>query len=101
MKRPDRILHLLLLVIALCFGIIAVRPYVHPEETVLAFEGRFDHVNVISPMFLYKGNQGVLLLDKRNGNIWFIAKGKEEVLTYMDPVFIARLPLEKLDTAPL
>jgi hypothetical protein len=93
-------LHVLLLVIALCLGIIALRPYVHPEQTALAFTGRFDHADIVSPMFLYKGNQGVLLWGKRNGNIWFVGRGDDLGLTFIDPVFIARLPLEKLDEAP-
>jgi hypothetical protein len=93
-------LHVLLLVIAFCLGAIAVRPYVHPERTALAFEGKFDYVDIVSPMFLYKGNQGVLLMDKRNGNIWFIGRGDEVDLSFKDPIFIARLPLEKLDQVP-
>lgn len=99
-SRPDRILHVLLLAIAICLGIIAVRPYVHPEQTALAADARFDHVFVVSAVFLYKGNQGVLLMDKRNGNIWFSAKGNAEVLSYEAPVFIVRLPLDKLDAGP-
>lgn len=99
MYRPDWILRVLLLPIALCLAIIAASRYVHPEQTTLA-AGRFDHVNVVSPTFLYKGSQGVLLLDLRNGNIWFTAKGDKMDLTFRDPVFVGRLPLEKLDQAP-
>ena len=100
MKSLDWMLRLLLLTIALSLGAIAVRPYVHPEQTALAFEGKFDHVTIVSPMFLHKGNQGVLLLDKRNGNVWFISKGDDVDLSFRDPVFMARLPLEKLDQVP-
>ncbi len=93
-------LRLLLLAIAACLGIIAFRPYVHPEQTVRAATGKFDHVTIVSPMFLYKGKQGVLAMDMRNGNVWFIGRGDGVDLTFRDPAFVARLPLEKLDQAP-
>ena len=100
MIRPNWIVHVLLLLIALFLGMMAIRPYLHPEQTALAFTGNFDHVDIISPMFLYKGIQGVLMWDRRNGNIWFVGRGDEQELTFVDPVLIARLPLEKLDQPP-
>jgi hypothetical protein len=93
-------LHVLLLAIALCLGAIAVRPYIHPGQIVLAADGKYEHVAIVSPMFLYKGNQGVLLMGKRNGNLWFIGKGDDVDLSFKDPVLMARLPLEKLDETP-
>ncbi len=97
MNRPSWSVHLLLLVIAVFLGMIAVRPYIHPEQTVLAFQGKYYHVDIVSPLFLFKGKQGVLMWDKRNGNIWFVGRGDAQGLTFVDPVFIARLPLERLD----
>ena len=76
------------------------RPNPEIEATASASSERFDYVYVVSPMYLYQGAQGVLLMDRRNGNIWFVAKGNEGNLTFRDPVFVARLPLEKLDQAP-
>ena len=100
MYKTDWILKLTLIVIALLIGTIGLRPYFHPDMRVSADAGRFDYVSIVSPMFLYKGGQGVLLLDKRNGNLWFIPKGNEMELTYKDPVFVVHVPLEKLDEAP-
>jgi hypothetical protein len=93
-------LHVSLVAIALFLGVIAFRDYVHPQQTALAFDTKFDYVTIVSPVFLYKGTQGVLLLDKRNGNIWFISKGDQINPSFKDPVYITRLPLEKLDQAP-
>lgn len=100
MNRPDWMLRVLLLAIGLSLGVIAIRPYVHPEQTALAFTGKFDYVTIVSPMYQYKGITGVLLLDTRNGNVWFIGRGDEAALTFRDPVFVVRLPLEKIDQAP-
>ena len=101
MRQTNRLQSILLGVIALFLGMIALRPYLHPEPVVYADSGRFEHVTIVSPMFLYKGSQGVLLLDKRNGNIWFIGKGKEFDLSFTDPVFVVKLPLEKLTPRPV
>jgi hypothetical protein len=48
-------------------------------------------------MYLYKGVQGLLVLDRRNGNVWFIPKVNE---VFQDPVFVVRMQFEKLDQAP-
>ena len=89
------------LIIAALLGMLVVRQYLRPDVQVSADAGRFDHVFVVSPAFLYNGNPGVLLMDKRNGNLWFIAKNiVANTLTFGEPVFIARVPLEKLDQAP-
>jgi len=101
MSRTDKLLIITFVVVGL-IGAVEVfrRPHLRPDASVLADSGRFDYVNVISSMFLYQGNQGVLLMDKRNGNVWFIPKGNEMTITFRDPVFVTRLPLEKLDQAP-
>jgi hypothetical protein len=87
--------------IAIFLGIIAFELWPGRLDRVYADSGRFDYVHVITTSFLYKGAQGVLVLDKRNGNIWFIGKGQDmEKAWFRDPVFIMKAPLEKLDQAP-
>src|SRR6266404_4919183 len=101
MQKSGRFLQVTTLLIALLLGIIALRPMITPEVKAAADSGQFDFVTIISPVYLYKGNQGVLLLDRRNGNVWFIGKGQEMEISYKDPVFVVRLPLEKLKHPPL
>jgi len=48
-------------------------------------------------MFLYKGAQGLLVMDRRNANVWFIPKTGDQ---FGAPVFVIRVPFEKLDQAP-
>jgi hypothetical protein len=87
--------------IALSLAVIALRPLYRPDTRVSADAPRFDHVQIVAPVFLYKGQQGLLLLDKRNGNIWFLGRSSDEmVLKYGEPVLVTQLPLEKLDQAP-
>ena len=81
-------------------AIIVARPYLAPELRVSADSGRFDYVHIVSPVYLYQGRQGILLLDKRNGNVWFIPKGDDVNISFRDPLFIVRIPLEKLDQTP-
>jgi len=102
MYRSEWLLKLAFLVIAVLFVAIVLHPYFKPDIKASADSGRFDYVCVVSPMFLYQGNQGVLMMDKRNGNVWFIAKSGDGTgnIAFKDPVFVARLPLEKLDEAP-
>ena len=86
--------------IALFLGIIALRPVYSPRATVSADAPKYDHVSIVAPVFLYKGQQGLLLIDKRNGNIWFIGRGNDQLtLKYGDPVFVTQIPLDKLDQA--
>ena len=86
--------------IAIFLGIIALRPLHNPEVKVVADSPKFDHVNIVAPVFLYRGQQGLLVLDKRNGNVWFLAKHEENMkLSFGDPAFVVRVPLEKLDAA--
>ena len=96
MQPPDRTLKAILMIIALFLGIIAIRPFLHPGA-VSAQSNRFDHVQLVSAGFLYKGQQGLLVLDRRNANVWFIQRSDDK---FLDPVFLVRLPFEKLDQAP-
>jgi len=93
----DTTLKVILLVIALFLGVIAIRPFFAPETTVLAQAARFDHVMIVATTFLYKGGQGLLVLDRRNGNVWFIPRMADG---FQDPVFVIRMPFEKLDQVP-
>ena len=97
MQSSDRTLKALLLIIALFLAMIAVRPFFYPATSVLAQSARFDHVQLISATFLYKGQQGLLVLDRRNANVWFITKSGDQ---FQEPVFVIRVPFEKLDQAP-
>jgi len=97
MYEADRLIKVTLLVIAAFLGIIATRPFFDPPSTAHAQVARFEHIYIVSPLFLYKGDQGLLVLDQRNANIWFIPK-RDEV--YQNPVFVTRLPFDKLDQNP-
>jgi hypothetical protein len=100
MHKSDWTVRALLLIIAVLLAAFVFRPYWRPEINASADSGRFDYVYVVSPMFLYQGGQGVLLMDKRNGNVWFIGRGNDVNISFRDPVFVTRVPLEKLDQAP-
>lgn len=95
MPKTDATLKAALLAIALFLGVIAIRPLVEPPTTAMAQPARFDHVLIVSTVFLYKGMQGLLVLDKRNGNVWFIPRAND---SFQDPLFIIRIPFEKLDS---
>ena len=97
MTRPDRTLKAILIAIALFLGIIALRPFFDPALKAQAQAARFDHVTIVSAVFLYKGQQGLLVLDRRNANVWFIPKKDDQ---FLDPVFVIRVPFEKLDQSP-
>jgi len=97
MLRNDLFIKVTLLAIALFLGVIALHPLFEPAIAVQAQGARFDHVQILSAMFLYKGAQGLLVMDKRNGNVWFIPKVNDG---FQDPVFIVRMQFEKLDRAP-
>jgi hypothetical protein len=100
-NQTDGVTKTTLVVIALLLGIIAIRLCMRSEVTVSADSGRYDYVTIVSPLFLYKGNQGVLLLDKRNGNVWFMAKSQDidasNDASYDDPVLVVHFPFDKLD----
>ncbi len=97
MSKFDRFLTVSLLLIAGFLAMIAIRPLFQPTATARAQSARFEHIYIVSPLFLYKGDQGLLVLDQRNANIWFIPR-RDEV--YQNPVFVTRLPFEKLDQSP-
>ena len=90
---------LLLLGAIVLISALLLRAYWFQETRVTADSVRFDYIRVISPMYLYEGRQGILLLDYRNGNVWFIGKGDTEKVSFLDPVFVVHLPLEKLSQA--
>jgi hypothetical protein len=90
-----------LLTIAVLLGIIALELWLSRPDRVNAEAGQFDYVQVIATSFLYKGAQGVLVLDKRNANLWFIPKAQDmQRAWFQDPIFIMKVPLDKLDHAP-
>jgi hypothetical protein len=95
--EPDWIVRVALLVIAVLLGVLALRPLVEPGTTVSAQSARFDHVMIASTGFLYKGQLGMLVMDKRNGIVWFFPRVNEG---FMDPVFVIRLQFEKIDQDP-
>jgi hypothetical protein len=83
--------------IVLLLALNLIRPIYLPPVTASADSATFDHVHVVAPLFLFKGKQGLLLLDKRNGNVWFVGKQDELDLKYGDPVLVTHIPLEKLN----
>ena len=97
MAKSDRFLKVSTRMVAGFLGLIATRPFFNPPATAQAQSARFEHVYIVSPLFLYKGEQGLLVMDQRNANIWFIPKRDE---LYQNPVFVTRLPFEKLDQSP-
>jgi len=96
MWKTDWVLKVTLMTIAAFLGIIALGPLLRPQQD-MAEQGRVDHVYIMSPIFLHKGQQGLLVMDRRNANIWFIPKVDEK---YQNPVYLFRLPFEKLDQVP-
>jgi hypothetical protein len=94
MHRLDRTSRAAILAIAVFLGVIALRPFFDPPVEALAQTARFDHVFIVSAMFLYNGKQGLLVMDKRNANVWFFPRDGDSI---RDPVLVTRLPFEKLD----
>jgi hypothetical protein len=87
----------LLALIVVLLALIALRPLFDPATNALAQPAKFDHVYIVSPVFLYKGQQGLLVLDRRNANVWFIPKVNEQ---FQNPVFVIRVPFDRLDQLP-
>jgi len=96
--KSDTTAKALLFVIALLLATIAFRQHGSIETSVHAQTARFDHIHVIAANYLYKGEPGMLMLDKRNGNVWFMQR--KGVLEFDEPVFLIHIPFEKLDQAP-
>ncbi|MCU0246819.1 MAG: hypothetical protein MUC42_09600 [Bryobacter sp.] len=88
--KQDRLVPLLLLLNTLLFALLLLRP----AATVQAEGERFAHLQMVATQFLYKGDQGLLVLDKRNGNVWFYPNRN---FKFEDPVLVIRIPFEKLD----
>ena len=97
MNTSDRTVKVALVVIAIILGVQLLRSFIDPVPNVLAQSARFDHVLIVSAGFLYKGQQGLLVLDKRNGNVWFYLRAND---TFQDPVFVMRMQFEKIDQQP-
>jgi len=101
LQKPasNRATNLLLVAITILLGTLAIRPYIEPSGTVRA-EARFDHVNVLSPSWIRNGRPGILLMDRRNGNVWHMGTQMEKGPGLSEPQFVLRVPFEKLDQAP-
>jgi len=101
-QKTDLTLKLGMAAIIVLLGVIALRPLFEPAVKVEAQAPRFDHISIISTMFIWKGQAGLLLLDRRNGNVWFVEKSTDESRPYPfeDPVFLVRVPFEKIDQGP-
>ena len=97
MQKTDWTLKAILLVIAIATTTIALRPLAQPPSRVFAQPPTYDHVFIASTAFLYKSQQGMLILDKRNANVWFFPKATEG---FLDPVFLMQLPFHKIDQPP-
>ena len=97
MYQSDRTSKLLLLAIALFLALPLVQSVFNPATRVMAQTARFDHVMIVSTAFLYKGQQGLLVMDRRNANVWLFQRVND---TFQDPVLVTRLPFEKIDQAP-
>jgi hypothetical protein len=97
MHKTDWTLRALLLAIVALLGLPVLKPFFETPPIVSAQSSRFDHVLIAATVFLYKGQQGMLVLDKRNGNVWFFPRVNEG---FQDPVFVMRLQFEKIDQDP-
>lgn len=97
MLKSDLTLKVVLVVIAVLLGVIALHPVLAPMTQVQAQSSKFDHVFLVSTLFLYRGQQGLLVMDRRNANVWFIPKVND---AFQDPIFVVRMPFEKLDQVP-
>ena len=69
------------------------------HSVISELEGNFSNAfftaeRMLSPMYLYQSRQGIVLLDKRTGNVRFSPKGDEINISFRDPSFVVRIPLE-------
>ena len=97
MLKSDLTLKAILVAIVVLLGVIALHPLLVPLTQVQAQSSRFDHIFLVSTLFLYRGQQGLLVMDRRNANVWFIPKVND---AFQDPIFVVRMPFEKLDQVP-
>jgi hypothetical protein len=94
MHKTDWTIRALLLAIVALLGLLILQPFFKSPTIAYAQSSRFDHVVIASTVFLYKGQQGMLVLDKRNGNVWFFPRVNE---AFQDPLFVMRVQFEKID----
>ena len=101
-QKADLTLKCEILAIIILLAVIALRPYFETSVKAETEPARFDHVSIVSTMFIWKGQSGLLLLDRRNGNVWFVQRSNDESRAnpFEDPVFLIRAPFEKLDHLP-
>ncbi len=101
-QKTDLTLRLGMVAIILLLGVIALRPYFEVSVKAETEPARFDHISIVSTMFIWKGQSGLLLLDRRNGNVWFVQKSNDESKAnpFDEPLFLIRMPFEKLDQLP-
>ena len=98
-KNVSRVTLVLFLILFL-MGAGAFRPDGTLVQTVHAQDARFDHITIVSPLYLHQGQEGLLLLDKRNGNVWFMPRKNQSQGSYDNPRFLFRVPFEQLDSQP-
>jgi hypothetical protein len=79
MRTDDSTLKMILLAIALLLAVLVLRLFFDPAATVSAQSARFDHVMIASTGFLYKGQQGMLVRDKRNGKRMVLSEAERSV----------------------
>ena len=96
MMKSDWIHKGLLAVIAICLMVLVARSG-GSFGTVYASQAQFDHIDVVSAAFIYNGRPGLLLLDRRNGNVWYLSNNQG---VFGEPVYLTRVPFEKLDQGP-
>lgn len=94
--KNDWTVKLLLYLILFLMGVGAFRPDGTLVQTVHAQGSRFDHVTIVSPVYLHQGQEGLLLLDRRNGNVWFMPRKIQSQGSYDNPRFLFRVPFEQL-----
>lgn len=101
-QNPASYWKVMMTAIMLLAGVMLVERLSEPHVRVQAEAARFDYVQIVSTAFIYKGQLGLLLLDRRNGNVWFAQKSNDESgrPPFDDPVFLFRAPFEKLDQTP-
>lgn len=97
MRQIDQISRLTLLVIAFLLGVIALNLQLVPSCSRICGFG---------PVRLRPNCRNAVCLQRqsrcaRNGqaepNVWFIPKVQDKKFSLADPVFVVRVPLEKLD----